>query len=301
MFDRLKTGVNSALEKISKSELGGKDLDNYLEEFKLDLIQNDVAYPVAEHICDFMRNKIGGTLVPRFGDRQSIVDAALKDSLNEIMSTTKDVDLVGLVQQKRAQNSPAVIVFLGVNGTGKTTSIAKVAKLLLKRDFTVIIACADTYRAGSIEQMDEHARKIGVRTIKHTYGSDAAAVVFDAINYARSHGTNAVLVDTAGRMQTNRNLLDEMKKIVRISNPDLKILVVDALTANDAAEQSKVFNETVGVDAIILAKLDADARGGSAVSVTYTTGKPVIYAGIGQGYNDLVPFNSDFVVKNILS
>jgi fused signal recognition particle receptor len=208
--------------------------------------------------------------------------------------------MIRLIEEKRAQNSPTTIVFLGVNGTGKTTSIAKVARLLLRKGFTVIIACADTYRAGSIEQMEEHAERVGVRTIKHPYGSDAAAVAFDAINYARSHGTNAVLVDTAGRMQTNRNLLDEMKKIVRISKPDLKILVVDALTANDAVEQSKVFNEAVGVDAIILAKLDADARGGSAISVTFTTKKPVIYAGVGQGYEDLVPFNSGFVIKNIL-
>jgi fused signal recognition particle receptor len=300
LFDRLKTGVNSVLQKISRSELGGKDLDQYLDEFKLDLIQNDVALPVAERICDSMKSKIHGTLIPRFGDRQSVVDSALKDSLKEIMSTVQEVDLIRLVERKRAQNSPAIIVFLGINGTGKTTTIAKVAKLLLRKGLTVIIACADTYRAGSIEQMEEHAQRIGVRVIKHTYGADAAAVAFDAINYARSHGTNVVLVDTAGRMQTNRNLLDEMKKIVRVSNPDLKILVVDALTANDAAEQSKVFNDAVGVDAIILAKLDADARGGSAISVTVTTGKPVIYAGVGQGYDDLVQFNSDFVIKNIL-
>jgi len=301
LFDKLKKGVNSTLQKISKSELGGKDLDQYLEEFKLDLIQNDVALPVAERLCELMKKKIEGTLVPRFGDRENIVDVALRDSLKEIMSTTQQVDLLDLIEQKRAQNAPAIIVFLGINGTGKTTSIAKIAKLLLKHGLTVIIACADTYRAGSIEQMEKHAQKIGVKTIKHAYGADAAAVAFDAINYARSHGTNVVLVDTAGRMQTNRNLLDEMKKIIRVSNPDLKILVVDALTANDAAEQSKTFNETVGVDAIILAKLDADARGGSAISVTLTTGKPVIYAGVGQEYDDLVPFNSDFVIKNILS
>jgi fused signal recognition particle receptor len=300
LFDKLKTGVNSVIQKIQKSELDGKDLDQYLDEFKIDLIQNDVALPVAERICDLMKSKIHGTLVPRFGDKQSIVDSALRDSLKEILSTVQEVDLIRLVEQKRAQNSPATIVFLGINGTGKTTTIAKVAKLLLKKGLTVIIACADTYRAGSIEQMEEHAQRIGVRAIKHTYGADAAAVAFDAINYARSHGTNAVLVDTAGRMQTNRNLLDEMKKIIRVSNPDLKILVLDALTANDAAEQSKVFNDAVGVDAIILAKLDADARGGSAISVTITTNKPVIYAGVGQGYDDLVPFNSEFVIKNIL-
>jgi len=300
LFDRLKSGVNNILQKISKSELGGKDLDQFLEEFKLDLIQNDVALPVAERICHLMKDKLHGTPVPRFSDKRGVVGSALRESLRKIMSATQEVDLISLIEQKRAQNSPTIIVFLGINGTGKTTSIAKVAKLLLKRGFTALIACADTYRAGSIEQMEGHAQRIGVKTIKHKYGADAAAVAFDAVNYARSHGTNTVLVDTAGRMQTNRNLLDEMKKIIRVSNPDLKILVVDALTANDAVEQSKSFDEAVGVDAIILAKLDADSKGGSAISVSFTTGKPVIYAGVGQGYDDLVPFNLDFVFKNIL-
>jgi len=300
LFDRLKSGVNNILQKISKSELGGKDLDQFLEEFKLDLIQNDVALPVAERICHLMKDKLHGTPVPRFSDKRGVVGSALRESLRKIMSATQEVDLISLIEQKRAQNSPTIIVFLGINGTGKTTSIAKIAKLLLKRGFTAIIACADTYRAGSIEQMEGHAQRIGVKTIKHKYGADAAAVAFDAVNYARSHGTNTVLVDTAGRMQTNRNLLDEMKKIIRVSNPDLKILVVDALTANDAVEQSRSFDEAVGVDAIILAKLDADSKGGSAISVSFTTGKPVIYAGVGQGYDDLVPFNLDFVFKNIL-
>jgi len=300
LFDRLKSGVNNILQKISKSELGGKDLDQFLEEFKLDLIQNDVALPVAERICHLMKDKLHGTPVPRFSDKRGVVGSALRESLRKIMSATQEVDLISLIEQKRAQNSPTIIVFLGINGTGKTTSIAKIAKLLLKRGFTAIIACADTYRAGSIEQMEGHAQRIGVKTIKHKYGADAAAVAFDAVNYARSHGTNTVLVDTAGRMQTNRNLLDEMKKIIRVSNTDLKILVVDALTANDAVEQSRSFDEAVGVDAIILAKLDADSKGGSAISVSFTTGKPVIYAGVGQGYDDLVPFNLDFVFKNIL-
>jgi fused signal recognition particle receptor len=301
LFDKLKTGFSSVLQKVSKSELDGRGLDQYLDEFKLDLIQNDVAVPVAERICDLMREKIRGTLVPRFSDKQSVVNSALKDSLGEIMTPKQEINLLGVIGQKRAQNLPAIFVFLGVNGTGKTTTIAKIAKLLMKNGLSVIIACADTYRAGAIEQMEEHAQRVGVRTIKHEYGSDAAAVAFDAINYARSHGTNVVLIDTAGRMQTNRNLLDEMRKIVRVSNPDLKILVVDALTANDAAEQSKVFNDAIGIDAIILAKLDADARGGSALSATFMTGKPVIYAGIGQGYDDLTPFSSDFVIKNILA
>ncbi|MCW3976142.1 MAG: hypothetical protein NWE86_07880, partial [Candidatus Bathyarchaeota archaeon] len=181
-----------------------------------------------------------------------------------------------------------------------TTSIAKLAYLLSKKKYSTVIACSDTYRTGSIEQLEEHARRIGVKTIKHRYGADAAAVAYDAISYARSKGVNVVLIDTAGRMQTNKNLLDEMRKIVRIANPDLTILVVDALTGNDALEQGRIFSETIPIDGVILAKLDADAKGGSAISLSHITGKPVLFVGTGQNYDDLMEFNPKFIIDNIL-
>jgi fused signal recognition particle receptor len=171
----------------------------------------------------------------------------------------------------------------------------------MKKGFTTILACADTYRTGSIEQIDEHARRLGVKTIKHTYGSDAAAVAYDTINYAKAHGTDTVLIDTAGRMQTNRNLIDEMKKIVRIAQPDLTLLVIDALTGNDAAEQAAIFSKAVPIDGIILTKLDADAKGGSAISVSSITGKPVLFMGVGQEYDDLLPFDPKFILNRILA
>ncbi|MEK6920058.1 MAG: signal recognition particle-docking protein FtsY, partial [Thermoproteota archaeon] len=195
---------------------------------------------------------------------------------------------------------PLIIVFVGINGTGKTTSIAKLAYILQKRGRTAILASSDTYRSGAIEQLEEHARRIGVRMIKHQYGADPAAVAFDAVNYARAHGVNAVLVDTAGRMGTNTNLLEEMKKIVRVTKPDLTILVVDALTGNDAMEQGKVFSQAVRIDGIILAKLDADVKGGSAISLSYVMGKPVTLVGTGQTYDDLESFQPEAVVKNMV-
>jgi len=193
-----------------------------------------------------------------------------------------------------------VIVFIGINGTGKTTTVAKIANLLMKKGFTVVLACADTYRTGSIEQIEEHARRLGVKTIKHSYGADAAAVAYDTVNYAKSHGTNVVLIDTAGRMQTNKNLIDEMKKIVRVAKPDITLLVLDSLIGNDAVEQGSTFSEAVPIDGIILTKLDADAKGGSAISVSSVTKKPVIFMGVGQGYGDLIIFDPTFIVNKIL-
>jgi fused signal recognition particle receptor len=191
------------------------------------------------------------------------------------------------------------LVFVGVNGSGKTTTIAKVARLLQKSGFSVVLACGDTYRAGSIEQLEEHAHRLNVPLVKQGYGADAAAVAYDGVNYARVRGINAVLVDTAGRMQTNKNLMDEMRKIVTVVKPDLVVFVGDALTGNDAVEQAREFDRFVHIDASILAKADADAKGGSAVSIAHVTRKPVIYLGVGQGYDDLVPFDPDVLINQL--
>jgi fused signal recognition particle receptor len=205
-----------------------------------------------------------------------------------------------VLNERKNDQKPTVILFVGVNGTGKTSSIAKIGHLLLRRGFSAVIAAADTYRTGSIEQIEEHARRIGIKTIKHAYGGDAAAVAFDASNYANAHGINVVLIDSAGRMQTNKNLLEEMKKIARVAKPDLTILVVDALTGNDAVEQGQRFSEAVPIDGVILTKLDADAKGGSAISMAAVIGKPVLFATVGQNYEDLVSFEPEQMVEKML-
>jgi fused signal recognition particle receptor len=221
--------------------------------------------------------------------------------LLEILTPSEKIDFLGLAEKKRALKEPFVVVFVGINGTGKTTSIAKVARLLMKQGYSVVLACADTYRAGSIEQLEEHARRLGVRMIKHTYGSDAAAVAFDAINHAMAHGINVVLIDTAGRIQTDRNLMAELGKVKRVVKPDLTVLTVDSLTGNDAVLQAEEFHKSVGIDATILTKTDADVKGGSALSVTYVTKKPVLFIGTGQRYEDLEEFSpqrfTDMILK----
>ena len=191
-------------------------------------------------------------------------------------------------------------MFIGTNGTGKTTTIAKLAYYLRKKGYRVVLAAADTFRAGSIEQLKFHADKLNLRVISHKYGSDAAAVAYDAIEHAKARNIDVVLIDTAGRMQTDRNLMDEVSKIKRIANPDLTILIVDSLTGNDAVQQAITFNNYIGVDAIILTKTDADEKGGTAISVVYSIKKPIIFIGTGQKYEDLAEFNPKFYLERIL-
>ncbi len=300
MFEKLKSGLEDFLDKISKTELNEKSIDSLIEDLKLILIQNDVAFTVAESICDQLREQLNALEVKRFTDHLAEAKTILRDILQKTLVDNGKENLFDIIRRKQEKKEPIIIVFIGINGTGKTTTIAKLAHLLIKKGFTTILACADTYRTGSIEQIEEHARRLGVKTIKHTYGSDAAAVAYDAINYAKAHGTDSVLIDTAGRMQTNRNLIDEMKKIIRIAKPDLTLLVIDALTGNDAAEQGASFSKAVSVDGIILTKLDADAKGGSAISVSNITGKQVLFMGVGQEYDDLLPFDPKFILNRIL-
>ena len=300
MFEKLRTGLNNLINKITTTELKAEKLQPILEEFKLNLVENDVAFPVAEKICEELANRLEGRQIKRLEDKRKIVKENLQQILLEILNTGERIDLLELAEEKRRKGEPLVIVFVGINGTGKTTTIAKIAKMFSKKGYSVVLACSDTYRAGSIEQLGEHARRLGVRMIKHTYGADPAAVAYDAINYAKAHGINVVLIDTAGRIQTDKNLMNELEKIKRVINPDLTILTVDALTGNDAVMQAEEFNKSVGIDGTVLTKVDADVKGGSALSVTYVTGKPVIYVGTGQTYEDLEAFNPKKFVEMIL-
>lgn len=299
MFEKLRAQFSNFYDRISKTELKGKELGEVLDEFQLSLVENDVAVSVAEYVSTELKEKLRDVQFARFTDPRARVKVILQQVLLSVLQRAGRLDLYELVEKKKAAGEPAIIVFVGINGTGKTTSIAKLAHILQKKGRTSILAASDTYRSGSIEQLEEHARRIGVRIIKHQYGADPAAVAFDAVNYAKAHGINAVLIDTAGRMQTNKNLLEEMRKIIRVTNPDLTILVVDALTGNDAVEQGKVFSEAVRIDGIILAKLDADVKGGSAISLSYIMGKPVTLVGTGQKYDDLEPFQPEAIIKNL--
>jgi fused signal recognition particle receptor len=300
MFEKLKAGLGSLVNKIITVELKAENLRSILSEFKLNLIENDVAVPVAEHICNELERRLNGVQIKRLEDKRKIVEKNLREIILEVMSTNTKLDIFKMLEEKKGKREPFVIIFVGVNGTGKTTTIAKVARLLTIKGYSVVLACSDTYRAGSIEQLEAHAKRLGLKTIKHKYGADPAAVAYDAINYARAHGINVVLIDTAGRMQTDRNLMNELAKIKRVVNPDLTVLTVDSLTGNDAVKQAEEFHKGVGIDASILTKVDADVKGGSALSVTYITKKPIIFIGTGQKYEDIEDFKPEKFVEMIL-
>ncbi|MEM0057473.1 MAG: signal recognition particle-docking protein FtsY [Candidatus Bathyarchaeia archaeon] len=300
MFEKLKSGLSSLVNKITTTELKAENLRPILSEFKLTLIENDVAVPVAERICEELERRLNGMQVKRLEDKKRVVEQNLREVLLEIMQTNERIDFLEAVEEKRKKSEPFTVLFVGINGTGKTTTIAKVARLLNKKGYTVVLACSDTYRAGSIEQLETHAKRLGIKVIKHKYGADPAAVAYDAISHAKAHGIHAVLIDTAGRMQTNRNLMNELAKIKRVVNPDLTILTVDALTGNDAVVQAEEFHKSVGIDATILTKVDADVKGGAALSVAYVTQKPIIFVGTGQKYDDLEEFKPEKFVEMIL-
>ncbi|MEM4463116.1 MAG: signal recognition particle-docking protein FtsY, partial [Fervidicoccaceae archaeon] len=210
-------------------------------------------------------------------------------------------DLVNAAFQKcEERKEPFVVVFMGVNGVGKTTSIAKIAYMVKKRGMTPLIVAGDTFRAGSQEQLETHANRLGVPIIKAKYGSDSASVGFDSIVYAKKRNLCLILLDTAGRMHIDRDLIEELKKVVRVVNPDLKLLVVDSLTGNDAVEQSITYDREIGVDGFILTKADADTKGGSALSIAMETGKPIFYVGTGQKYEDLRPFSREWLISTLL-
>jgi fused signal recognition particle receptor len=300
MFDRLKNGFKGLVTKVTMAELKPENLRPILADFKMNLVENDVAFPVADHVCEELEKRLTGVQVKRLEDRKQIVDESLRKVLLEVMLTQQNIDLLALADAKRRKKEPFVLLFVGINGTGKTTTVAKVAQFFKDNKYSVLLAASDTYRAGSIEQLDEHARRLGLRVIKGVYGGDAASIAYDAINHAKAHGLNVVLIDTAGRMQTNQNLMGELQKVKRVVCPDLTIFTVDSLIGNDAVTQAEEFNKCIGIDATILTKVDADVKGGASLSVTYVTQKPILFIGVGQSYKDLELFNPEKFVNMIL-
>lgn len=300
MFEKLRGALDTAVTKATTRELNEKNLVDAVWELQMVLIQNDVAVEVAEHICDLTKRKILGTRAGRLESLSRLFKSAIHESILEVLTPEHPLDLIEFAREKKQKGEPTVVLFVGVNGTGKTTTLAKLANIFKKQGFSVIIAAGDTYRAGSIEQLEKHAERLGIRVIKQDYGADAAAIAYDAVAHAKARRIDIVLIDSAGRMQSNKNLLEEMKKIVRVAEPDLKIFVGDALAGNDALSQAKEFHNAIEIDGAILTKVDADPSGGAALSVAFVTGRPVVYVGIGQNYDDLKRFDPGWFAERLI-
>lgn len=297
MFGFIKKKLSDITDVVQGEVVLDEDiLDKLVSDFEITLLESDVALEVCDRLKENLKEKLQGQKVRR-AELKNIMTDSLKAGILEIFPP-KEKNLVDIIREK--PQGPYIIVFVGINGTGKTTTIAKVAHLLKKNDMSSVFAASDTFRAGAIEQLGEHAKRLDVRMIKHDRGADPAAVAFDAIEHARAHGKDAVLIDTAGRMETNVNLLDELKKVVRVTKPDMVLFVGDALTGNAALDQAEVFANTVPIDGTILTKADADAKGGSAISIAYATKKPILFLGTGQEYEDLVEFDPEWFVNEIL-
>ena len=272
-----------------------KSLHEHLWELELALLESDVALPVAEKIVESVKNELVGTRRKIGSDTGKIVETAIKNAIFKVIS----VDSFDFDEFVKKASKPVSIVFVGVNGTGKTTTIAKMAERFKAQGYSVVIAAGDTFRAGAIEQIDKHAEALGIKLIKHQEGADPAAVIYDAIQFAKAKHKDVVLADTAGRMHTNVNLMDQLKKVCRVNQPDLVIFVDEAVAGNDAVERARLFNSSVSFNGSILTKADADAKGGAAISISYTTGKPILFLGVGQSYKDLVKFEPQWLLARL--
>jgi fused signal recognition particle receptor len=290
-----KKGFFSSLkEKILTTTINEQQFEDMFFDMELALLENNVAVEVIGKIKHDLKASLVNQPIRRNKVEETVI-ISLKDSIKGLFETP--FDLIEKIKEK--EKKPYVVAFVGINGSGKTTSIAKMASMIKGQGFSVVLAAGDTFRAASIEQLSLHGEKIGIKVIKHDYGADPAAVAFDAIKHAEAKNADVVLIDTAGRMHSNDNLIQEMQKIMRVAKPDAKIFVGESITGNDCVDQAKSFNEAIGLDGIILSKADIDEKGGAAVSISYVTKKPILYIGTGQEYKDIKPFDSNDVMQNL--
>jgi len=305
MFNILKKKLNTVVEKVSgtakelpkkitEKELSEKDVSNILVDLELELLQADVALEVSDKIKENIKEDLVGKKIKR-GKLEDKVKNSIRETLLEILDIP-EVDLRKKIESK----SPFTILFMGFNGSGKTTTLAKMGYNFKQDGYSCVFAAGDSFRAAAIEQLEKHGENLGIKVIKHKKGSDSAAVIYDAIQHAKAKDIDIVLADSAGRMHTNQNLMDELKKIVRVNKPDFKILVIDSITGNDAVEQAKKFDDDVGIDGVFLTKIDVNEKGGAILSVCEILDKPIVGLGVGQSYDDVKEFDKKKFIDNLL-
>jgi len=294
VFSKIKSAI------IGKVTIKEQDVDELLENFKLSLVEADVNYEVAEKLVESIKQKLVGATVETKGITPYI-NGVVRDSLYGILDKGSSIDLLSLALEKKAKNeTPFKILFIGPNGAGKTTTMAKIANLVLSNGLTCVLSASDTFRAAAVEQTVYHAEKLGIKAIKGTYGADPASVAFDSIEYAKAHRIDVVLIDSAGRQDTNKSLMDEMRKMVRVTSPDMKVFIGESITGSAIIDQVREFNNAIKIDGIILTKLDCDAKGGNTISILGSSPVPILYFGLGEKYTDLMLYKPDYIIQNIL-
>ncbi len=298
--DKIDLSLSTKVKAIIKDEIQLKDsdIDDYLEKLRLELLKSDVAFDSVDKIIDKIRSNLLNSKVKTSNIEESIKNI-IKNSLFDIIKVDKTIDLISLINEKKEK--PFVILFIGPNGSGKTTTIAKIAYMLKENNLSVVISASDTFRAAAIEQVLEHANKLGIEVIAKGYGADPASVAFDAIAHAKSKKIDVVLIDTAGRQDSNENLINEVKKINKVSKPDLRIFVGEAIAGNALLEQIRHFSEAIGIDGIILTKIDCDAKGGNTLSILSETKIPILYLGTGESYKALEVYKPEAIIDSIIS
>jgi len=288
--DSVKEFSSNVKSAVTEKELKESDVNPILEEFRLKLLKNNVSLDVAEEIEEELRNNLVGKEVGRTNVEET-VEESFKSKLIELMD-----DSFNLNKEIEEAENPPVVFLIGFNGSGKTTTTAKLADIY--KDRGVVLGAGDTFRAASIEQLEEHGENLGVKVVTHEYESDPAAVGYDTVEHAEKNDKIA-MVDTAGRSHSDSNLMDELEKMVEVNNPDVSFLIVDALAGNDVLEQADAYEGMF--DAIIVTKMDVDEKGGAIISLSHRSGKPVAFIGTGQEYDDIEEFDKEEFVKNIMN
>jgi len=301
LFEKLKKIFSETAKSLGQKSISKKEIDSIFDKLEISLMENDVAQEIVDKLTSKTKNEIQNLKLERSEDSEQVITTKLYSFLSDLfLSTNNKTDIIqSILEKKRSKSGPYSIIFLGINGTGKTTTVAKFCKLLRDHGVSVALAAADTHRAGAIEQITHHGDNLNVKVITQRYGADPSAVARDALEHARKNYIDAVLIDTAGRMQTSKNLMEEVSKIIRVIKPDMKIFVGDSLAGNDTVNQAREFFEYTNYDGSILTKSDADSKGGAAISIAYLTHKPILYLGVGQGYDDLAEFDYDTFLDSI--
>ena len=286
-------------------ESGGKAIKeneallDLLEELEWIMLESDISSDAVTAIMEALKANLIGQRLRKGANLAKVLEASLKRALRSILNAGYwdfDASIQSFIDKK---DTPVVVMFVGVNGTGKTTTVAKIANRLQKNGLSVIAAAGDTFRAGAIEQLETHCNKLDIRCISSQRGGDSAAIARDAIQSAKAKNIDVVLVDTAGRMQNKTNLMAELDKVRRVANPHLTLFVGDALAGNDAVDQARTFQEILKFDGAVLTKLDTDAKGGAGLSIAHATGRPITLCGVGQGYDDIIQFDPDWLLEQL--